>query len=149
MWLAETEFRIRLGGNTYINVPVLIAYKGDPLFAVTRQEDGQIGIDFQVFNAKGKKVASVRRNNIYFGDKAFYQLDGDADSVTLKERASGAVLVDIKKRGKATPAELDISVRSYVPSGQLLDLGPDTSNLGGLQMRECVIQNCGVGIAMG
>ena len=46
MWLKEREFKIRLGGNTYINVPTLIAFRSEALFTVHRQEEsGQLGID--------------------------------------------------------------------------------------------------------
>jgi len=30
MWLKEKQFRIRLGGNTYVDVPDLVVYKGKP-----------------------------------------------------------------------------------------------------------------------
>jgi hypothetical protein len=57
MWLKEREFKIRLGGNTYINVATLIAFRGEPLFTVRRQEEsGQVGIDCEVYDASGRRL---------------------------------------------------------------------------------------------
>ena len=57
MWKVEDRFRVKLGGNTYINTPRLIVYKGTPLFQLGRSEsDGMLGIDFDVFDAAGQRV---------------------------------------------------------------------------------------------
>lgn len=148
MWLREGEFRIRPGGNTYINVPTLIAFKGGPLFAVFRQEDGYLGIDFEVYDSQGKQVASIRKNNVYSGDTEAYTVEGSQDRTYLKEKSSGRILVDLKKRQDAAPSELDVSVRTYLPNGQLLDLGPHSSNLGGVRMTDNIFQGLPVGIAI-
>lgn len=150
MYLREKEFHIRLGGNTYIDVPTLIAFKGEPLFGVFRQEDGYLAVDFQVYDKTGTKVASIRRNAIYFGDKEAYEIDaGSQDHTSLKDKRSDIILVDIKKRQDAAPAELDVSVRTYLPNGQLLDLGPDSTNLGGIRMSGNTFMRSAVGIGIG
>ncbi len=53
MWKVEKDFKVILGGNTYINVPNLVAYKGKPLFKIERREsDGLLGISFDIYNQK-------------------------------------------------------------------------------------------------
>lgn len=36
MWTVEDRFSVKLGGNTYINTPNLVVYKGEPLFRMYR-----------------------------------------------------------------------------------------------------------------
>jgi len=148
MWLREKDFTIRLGGNVYIDTPVMVAFDGQSLFTVVRQEDGYLGIDFEVNSANGTKVASVKRNNIYLGDKDAYALEGEPERLRLISKPSNDALVDIRKNASSAPAELDVSVRSYLPDRRLMDLGPNTSNLGGIRMTGCVLKNCGIGIAV-
>jgi len=148
MQLIDNNFSVKLGGNIYVNVPILIAFDNAQLFTLSRLNDGYLGIDFEVYNDSGKKIASVKRNNIYFGDKKSYKLDGDADHLALSSTDSGVILVEIRKRAAAAPVELDVSVRSYLPSGKLMDLGPNMSNLGGLRMIGNVFQGCRIGISI-
>jgi len=146
MWLKETKFSVRLGGNTFTNCPVLIRYKDEPLFSLVRSEDGLLAINLQVYDAARRKIATVKHNTIYFGDQSAFSLEGDADRLALIAKASGAVLVDIRKRAAATAAELDVSVRTYLPNGRILDLGPNSTNVGGVHIGHIVIDGCAVGI---
>ena len=149
MWLREKEFVIRLGGNTYIDVPILIAFKGIPIFGVVRQDDGYLAMDFEVFSSTGERIAAVKRNNIYIADRDKYRLDGDADRLRLIEKGTEPkTLVDITKGAAAEPVEIKVSVRSFLPNGQLMDLGPNESNLGGIKLVNNIIQRCSVGIAI-
>jgi hypothetical protein len=60
MWNIESEFSVKLGGNTYINTPNLVVYKGQSLFKIYRSEsEGILGIDFDVFNSQKRRVATV------------------------------------------------------------------------------------------
>jgi hypothetical protein len=150
MWLREREFKIRLGGNTYINVPTLIAFRGEPLFTVRREEEsGQVGIDCEVYDADRRKIASISRNNIYVGDAQAFEVTRTDDRISLIDRQTGSVLADVRKHGQALPAELAVSVRTYAPDGTLLDLTPDHSNIGTNLFADCTIENCTVGIALG
>ena len=68
MWSVEKEFSVKLGGNTYINTPNLIVYKGDPIFKLKRSdEDGILGIDFDVFDNAGNRVATFRKGVVVQG----------------------------------------------------------------------------------
>jgi hypothetical protein len=149
MWKVEDRFVVRLGGNTYINVKNIVDHNGTPLFTLKRHDEtGYLGIDFDIHDAKGKRVASVRRNEIYSGNKEDYKIEGSADRYTLMDKATGEVLCDIKKREEANPAELDVSVRLYTPSGWLFDATPEGTNLGDSFISGSVIMDCGVGISV-
>jgi len=149
MWIKEKEFKIRLGGQTFINVPVLIQFNGESLFTIRRHEDtGDVGIDCDVYDKDGDKIASVRRNNMYPGDRVAYTVDRSENHLTLTDSNTGVVLAHIKKHSDALPLELDVSVRTYLPDGRLLDAGPDSCTLGGLFMAGNVIDTGAVGISI-
>jgi hypothetical protein len=87
MWLREKEFSIRLGGNTFINIGKLMTFNGESLFDIRRHEDsGEVGIDFDVYDKSGEKLAAVKRNNVYFGDKARFDLTRTESRITLISR---------------------------------------------------------------
>ena len=46
-WIVPEHFKVILGGNTYIDCPILIDYKGQSLFELRRSAtDGYLGISF-------------------------------------------------------------------------------------------------------
>lgn len=140
MWQVEDRFRVRLGGNTYINCTNLVTVGGETLFTLRRHDDGYLRIDFDIYNAEGYKIASVKRNEIYYAgkDKDRYRIDGSMNRYLLTDQSTGRVICDIRKREDARPAELDVSVHLYTGSGFLFDATPDQTNLGGLVMGECL-----------
>lgn len=149
MWLKEKEFSIQLGGQTFIDIPTLIQFNGESLFTVRRHEDtGEIGIDCDVYSEHGDKIASIRRNNMYPGDKASYVVDRSESHITLTDSKTGVVLASIKRRGAALPVELDVSLRTYLPDGRLLDLGPESSSIGGLFLKGNILQGGLIGVAL-
>ena len=100
-------------------------------------DNGYLGIYFDIYNREGEKLAVVKRNEIYIvkGKNEDYRLDGSADRVTFIEQATGQALCDIKKRGDAGDVELDVSVHLYTPApGHLLIDCTTGTNLGGLSM---------------
>jgi hypothetical protein len=135
----EKNFKVRLGSNSYINMDILVAYRGTSLFDLKRHdENGYLGIYFEIYDEHGKHVASVKRNEIYYGDKTAYKIDGSQTRYVFSERASGRVLCDVSRYEDAHPAELDVSVHLYTPSGFLFDAAPTQTNL----PRGNVIRNC-------
>jgi len=148
MWKVENEFAIRLGGNTYIDTPNLIAYQGKPIFRVRRnQEDGTIGIDFDVFDKTGQRIATFKKGIVAQGDSENYQIETGHQIYTVTERATGRIIARVQRRD-VPDAELEIQVHMYLPNGFLLDAGPESTNLGGITMTGGVIKNCSVGIAI-
>jgi hypothetical protein len=148
MWKVETEFAVRLGGNTYINTPNLIVYKGTPVFRIRRSDDGTLGIDFDVFDAKGQRVATFAKGIVVQGDEANYKIESGHETYSVTERSSGRVVARVQRRG-VQGAELDVHVHMYLPNGFLLDAGPKATNLGGVTLSGNVIKSCGAGIAIG
>jgi hypothetical protein len=148
MWKVETEFAVRLGGMTYIDTPTLIAYKGTPVFRIRRNdEDGMLGIDFDVFDAKGQRVATFAKGIVVQGDAANYQIETGHEVYSVTERSSARVVARVQRRG-VKGAELDVHVHMYMPTGFLLDAGPETTNLPGLRIRGGILKNNLIGIAI-
>lgn len=150
MWAVAEDYRVRIGGNTFIKTGTLIVAHGSPLLTLKRHEDnGYLGIYFEIFNEHGQKLASVKRNQIYPGSvSAAYRIDGTADRVTFSERATGLALCDIRKRDSAG-YELDVSARLYTSRGVLVDATPDGTNLGGtVKITGCTFSNnrCAINI---
>lgn len=150
MWNIEDKFRVIIGGNTYINVANLVVYKGEPLFTLKRREsDGQLGIDFDVFDGTGARIATVRGNRIVQGMEDDYQIIRDVDRYAVIERATGKVICDIRRHSQAPESELEVSVELFTPDGFLFKATPDETNIKGLMLRGNVFENLGAGIVIG
>ena len=149
MWHVETNFAVKLGGNTYIDTPNLVVYKGESLFRMRRSdEDGLLGIDFDVHDARGKRIATFRKGVVVQGNSESYSVETGHDEYRVTEKSSGRVIAHVKRRG-AAGVELEVSVRLYMPDGFLFDASPTETNLGGVKMMGNVIRNCGAGIVVG
>lgn len=113
----ESEFSVKLGGNTYINTPNLVAYKGEPLFRIYRSErDNILGIDVDVFDFKKKRVATIRKSIIVQGDANSYEIKTGHDGYSVTEKNGGRLIASVKRRG-VQGAELEvqyISIRRTV-----------------------------------
>jgi len=149
MWKVEGKFSVKLGGNTYINTPNLVVYKGQPLFRIYRSEsDSILGIDFDVFDANGARVATFRKGIVVQGDSNNYIITSGHDEYRVLEKATGRLIASVKRRG-AKGAEMEVSVHLYTPDGFLFDATPTHTNVAGMMMTGCVIENCGSGISIG
>ncbi len=147
MWHIEPEFVVRLGGTLYINVPNLVVYKGTSLFRIRRGDDGMLGIDFDVFNAKGERVAVFAKNVVVSGDAAKYEIISGHEIYSVKERESGRVIASVQRRG-VKGAELDVNVKMYLPNRFLFEADPGRTNLGGNVFIGNTIRNCLNGICI-
>lgn len=147
MWQIETKFSVRLGGNTYVDTPNLVTFRGNPIFRIRRGDDGMLGIDFEVFDAGGKRVATFAKGVVVSGDEANYQITTGHEAYSVTDRATGQVIASVRRRG-VDGAELDVNVRMHMPNGFLLDATPDGTNLGGIAMRGNVFRNCATAIAI-
>jgi hypothetical protein len=144
----KVSFESSSEANTYINVPNLVVYKGQTLFTLKRAENGELGIYFEIYDAEGTHISSVKRNQIYpvAGQKDLYSVDGSADEYILKEKETGHTVCHIRRR-PATPIELEVSVlRLSTPDGFLFHATPSSTNLGGNVFIGNVISGCAVGI---
>jgi hypothetical protein len=137
-----------LGGNTYINTPNLVVYKDEPLFRIRRsEEDGMLGIDFDVFDSSGSRVATFRKGVVVQGDEQHYEIESSHSEYTVKEKSSGRLIANVKRRG-VEGAELEASVHLYTHDGFLFDATPTETNLGGMKITGSTIKDCGAGIVI-
>ena len=154
MWSVPKHFKIRLGGATFIDTPVLVEHYGTPLVTVKRHDNGDLGIYFDIYNEHGEKLAVVKRNEIYTakGKKEDYRIDGSADRLTFTEITTGHVLCDIRKREEAGDVELDVTMRLYTPPPKilLLEFNPTFINLPGHnKLIGCTVRNVKAAIGIG
>jgi len=148
MWKIEKEFSVKLGGNTYINTPNLIVYKGEPLFKIYRSEsDGILGIDFDLFNNSGKRIATIRKGIVVQGNTESYIIKSSHEEYQVIEKVTQKVIASVKRRGIES-TELEVSVHLYTSDGFLIDATPIKTNIGGMIMTGCVIKNLGAGIVI-
>ena len=149
MWSVPQSFKVKLGGNFYIDCDSLIDFRGSPLFALKRrEEDGLLGIDFDIYDATKKKVATVRRGTIVDGDRENYEIVHGAHHYVVREKKTGRVICEIKRQSQAVDSELEVSVDMFTPSGFHLMAGPEKTNLGGITIRGGTIAKCRVGISV-
>ena len=93
MWYTEDEFKVKIGGTTYINVPNIVVCKGVSLFKIIRSDsDGLIGIAFDIYDENGKKVATIRRGRIVQGNDDDYDIVTAHDHYTITEKSTGKMI---------------------------------------------------------
>jgi hypothetical protein len=74
MWKLEDKFRVKIGGNYYIDTPNIVVYRGTPLFTMKRREnDFLLGIDFDIHDKTGARIATVRNGNVVQGNESDYE----------------------------------------------------------------------------
>ena len=150
-WQVPVHFRVLIGGNTYIDCPTIIDYKGTSLFELRRSDsDGYLGINFDVLDRAGHKVGTVRNGQFVGGIPTGYALDGSHDHFTLVEQATGRRVCELKLREKAAgDAEIEVAASMYMPDGQLLQFTPSSTSLAGMHISGCTFQACGAAIKVG
>jgi hypothetical protein len=126
--LQVTEnFQVRLGGNTYINTPSLIVCKGAPLFQLRRnQNKGLLEIDFDVFDAGGRRVCVFRNGIVARGDSAPYIVLARQDEYRVTEQSSGRMIATVKRHFRT--GDIDVWLELYTPGGQLFMATPTEAN---------------------
>jgi hypothetical protein len=149
MWSVTKSFKVKLGGNYYIDCGSLIDFKGTPLFILKRRdEDGLLGIDFDIYDANRTKVATVRHGTIVDGNREAYELKHGPHHYTVIDRKDGRVICEIKRAGQSADSELEVSVDMFTPSGFHLIANPDQTNVAGNFLKGNLFKNCGVGVAV-
>lgn len=147
-WKVPEHFKVLIGGNTFIDCPTIIDYKGRSVFELLRSDtDGFLGINFDVYAKNGSKLATVC-NGQFVGDTPDgYRIDGSADQYSLIEIATGRQVCAIKFRLKApNDVELDVSAQMYMPDGALISFSPQETSLPGVKMSGNTFEACGAAI---
>lgn len=142
-WMVPEHFKVIIGGNTYIDCPTIIRYKGKEVFSLKRSDRNDfLGIDFDVFDSSGSRLATVRNGQFVGRRPTGFTIDGTADHYALTEDSTLRRVCEIKLRRKAAgDAELEVSAEMFMPDGQLLKLSPASSNFGGILVEGCTFQN--------
>ena len=143
-WMVPKHFKVIIGGNRYIDCPVIIDYKGQFLFQLRRSDrDGYLGIDFDLFGGDGKRVGTIRNAQFVPPVPQGYTVRPGADHYILTEDASGRVVCDIKLRQEAQGnAEIEVAAEMYMPDGSLLRFSPEQTNIGGTPLSGNTFTNC-------
>lgn len=149
MWEVAERFKVKLGGNYFINCKSLISCNDEWLFRLYRRDsDGHLGIDFDVYDSSGNKIATVRNSNVVDGDPSAYRIAHGATQKTITEAASGRVIVKIDK--EPPDAELAVSVDMFLPnSGFRLIADEGSIQIPGFMSKGSVFANVDCGIAIG
>ncbi len=146
MWVVPDQFKVRIGGNLYQNVPNLVVYKEENLFRLERSvSDGILGVDFDIYNGQGKKVATIRHSIVVSGDEQNYEITTGHAEYSIKELSTDRIITTIKRRD-VSEADLDVSVELYTKDGFLFNATPTLTNIGGLKVYGNIISNRPYGI---
>lgn len=147
-WNVPRHFKVILGGNTYIDCPTIIGYKGQSVFELSRSDsDGFLGINFDVYGKDGSRLGTVRNGQFVGATPGGHRIEGSHDHYVLVETDTGRRVCEIRLRMKARDdAELDVSAHMYMPDGRLIELDPNRTNLGGIRMIGNTFEACGAAI---
>ena len=149
MWEIAKNFKVKIGGNYFIDCGCLISYNDECLFTIKRREsDGSLGIDFDVYDESGKKVATIRNSNVVDGDPKAYEISHEATCKKVVEKSTGRLIVQVDKN--PTDADLVVTARLHLPgTGFLLEATPDGLNAGTCKFTGNTFSNLAIGIAIG
>lgn len=87
---------VEVGSNLYRNSDGTIEIEGVPQIHVAQHpKTGALLVNFALFDAAGKMLAKVTDSTMMFNERRAYDLTKTAKSVTLKEAASGKILLQV------------------------------------------------------
>jgi hypothetical protein len=94
---------VEVGSNLYRNSDGTIEIEGVPQIQVSQHPaTGALLVNFALFDANGKMLAKVVDSTIMFNERRAYELAKTAHSVTLKESATGKVLLQLELKSPDT-----------------------------------------------
>ena len=144
-WIVEEAFKVKIGGNTFINTPNIIMYGEEPLFKMCRStSDGLLGIDFNIYKENGEKGATIRKGMIVDGNENDFSILKEFDHYTITEKSSGRIICDIKKREVAGDVELEVNVQMYTKKGFLFKATPTGTYIGSNLISGNILSNGGI-----
>lgn len=87
---------IEVGSNLYRNSDGTIEIEGVPQIQVTRHPaSGALLVNFALFDSNGRMLAKVVDSRMMFNERRAYDLSSTAESLAVKEAASGKVLLQL------------------------------------------------------
>jgi hypothetical protein len=114
---------IEVGSNLYRNSNGTIEIEGVPQIQVTRHPStGALLVNFALFDANGRMLAKVVDSTLMFNERRVYDLSKTTNSVTLREAASGKVLLQLDAKA---PALISFSRGEFhTMRGRLIEVSP-------------------------
>ncbi len=125
------ECPVKIGSSYYLNCKHIISFKDQDVFTVNYANDSEIKINFDVFNDKGEKVASVEDSKLKEGNAEFYTIKSTAVEYSFVEKATSRIVCYVKKvqNEETNKCELQIWADMYMPSGFYFQCTPETTNV--------------------
>jgi len=126
----------KIGDNYYLNCKHIITFKGQDVFTIKTTDESEIKINFDVFNEKGNKVATVEDSKLKEGNAELYIIKSTALEYSFIEKASSRIICYVKKveNEETNKCELQIWADMYMPSGFYFQCTPETTNVATLNM---------------
>lgn len=113
---------VYLGGIRFLDVPVLVAYKGAPIFTFEPDSAGQAQVFTEVFNGEGQKVVTVKddevqsNENLLTKSDSAYEVQRTTDRYALIECSSGKEVCVI--------LGTDVWLNLFLPNGRQFEATP-------------------------
>jgi len=108
MWENEKDPIVILGGNTFIQCGSIITYDGKQFFNVLhRDSDNRLGIDLDVYDQGGVKIATIRHSSVVDGDSNRFDIHYSTDVMTLMDKETDKVIVKIDKKPFKIETKID------------------------------------------
>jgi len=146
-WKVEENFKVKIGNNIFINTPNIVMYGEEPLFKIYRStSDGLLGIDFDIYDERGIKVATIRKGMIVDGNEDDFIFVRNFDHYTIIEKTSKRIICDLKKREMAGEVELELNLKTYTKKGFLFEATPEGMNIESNFLSGNIIKDGQVGI---
>ncbi len=137
---------ILLGGNTYINCSHMIVYNGNDLLSLKPGKGMLKGISFKLFNNDGSVYASIVEG-LPSGDWSRFIIESNDHLYHIKDASSGITILKIVQPVDEAKCAWNVWAQLTLPSGQLVQITPENSNLPQLQyMRGNSFRNMGSAI---
>ena len=127
MWRSDKQSRALLGKVLLTNVQTLLAYETTPILTVLRSDQsGDLGINCRVYDERGHHVASVSYNHLREADhlRGSFTFERSPNHLKLEETKTGLTLCEIQSVGDSGSSDLNVSVRLFLPNGELFEATP-------------------------
>lgn len=126
----QSDFTVRLGGNSYADTPHLLACKGEPVLTVRRAAaTGDLKVSIDIYDEQGHEQAAVRETGLVRGDPESFSISVTENQFEVIDCRRHRVVCNIRRRANARDTDIDVSLLLHTPDGFLVHANPDQTNL--------------------
>lgn len=138
---------LNIGSNIINNTSGVLRVQGKEQVFLEIGEDGQLLLTMDIYDSNRNHVAKLRRNAWAFNNKERFEVTTSPKSLKLKDKESGAVVVEVKVLDKDN---IEIPCGEfYTHMGNLLEITPQYWRIGGLTMSDNIFDRCGSAVEIG